>query len=498
MATCIQSFFKHHASKGPRKKCEQDALDAVLVACSFGDIPAASVASRLNTSRQKVHDCKVWGKGLRDDAKRFEPAERQQRSDCYRDAAKECVHAFCHSEEGSRLDTQSYRVFTVPNLETGKPEKHPLRVWNTLGLDNRHRSFLDSKIYKRFTEINPGKTICKEVFRLCVCKCVRDPTPESCVDLLFSGLYEYMQAIKQAISTREFVQKRIETCPCERHKNSREKSREELVFDDDEVIMWEELLTRRPKELIEATCCKKREEPMLCCDVGTDPPCHIPWACTSVDENGNAQCEKCGIEKVLKISSCPALTKCDTPIPLMEWRFAPRAGTNAKGDQNTQIELTAVTLPMKTVVERFVQQLGKCRPHHNQTKWISTIRGIDLDTLKENQIILLTDFSATLDLRAGEVENCSVNGHAVLDTFVVVHSPRSIIVVKDGRERIARIHECDVWHYFGDTISKGKKNDHVFHNACLVDIVAYYQRTFKQAKKPPTEEIIVWTDNCAG
>jgi hypothetical protein len=57
MATCIQSFFKHHASKGPRKKCEQDALDAVLVACSFGDVPAASVASRLGAFRLKVQEC---------------------------------------------------------------------------------------------------------------------------------------------------------------------------------------------------------------------------------------------------------------------------------------------------------------------------------------------------------------------------------------------------------------------------------------------------------
>ena len=62
MATCIQSFLKHHASSGPRKKCEQDALDAVLLACSFGDVPAASVASRLNTSRLKVQECKVWGR----------------------------------------------------------------------------------------------------------------------------------------------------------------------------------------------------------------------------------------------------------------------------------------------------------------------------------------------------------------------------------------------------------------------------------------------------
>jgi hypothetical protein len=62
---------------------------------------------------------KVWGQGLRDDDKRFEPAERLQSSDCYRGAAMESVQAFYHSEEGSRLDTQSYRVFTMPNLETG-------------------------------------------------------------------------------------------------------------------------------------------------------------------------------------------------------------------------------------------------------------------------------------------------------------------------------------------------------------------------------------------
>jgi hypothetical protein len=57
--------------------------------------------------------------GLRDDDKRFEPAERQQSSDCFRGATTENVQAFCYSEEGSRLDTQSYRLFTVSDLGTG-------------------------------------------------------------------------------------------------------------------------------------------------------------------------------------------------------------------------------------------------------------------------------------------------------------------------------------------------------------------------------------------
>jgi hypothetical protein len=96
-----------------------------------------------------------------------------------------------------------------------------------------------------------------------------------------------------------------------------------------------------------------------------------------------------------------------------------------------------------------------------------------------------------MDLRAGETDNSSVDGHAVLDTFVVLHSPRTVKVMKNDKEIIARVHECDVWHHFGDTISKGKKNDHVFHNACLVAIVDYYRRTFKRDNKPTIELVSV-------
>jgi hypothetical protein len=42
------------------------------------------------------------------------------------------------------------------------------------------------------------------------------------------------------------------------------------------------------------------------------------------------------------------------------------------------------------------------------------------------------------------------------------------------------------------TISKAKKNDHVFHNPCLDKIVSYYKR------QQLISQAIVWTDNCAG
>jgi hypothetical protein len=178
IATNIRNFLAHHKSKGSRRKCEQDAIDAVLVACTFSDVEDSKnrVGDRLNALKHKVQECKVWGKRLRDKDERFEPEERKKRSDCYRDAAKESVLAFCHSDEGSTLDTtSSSKGVNIPNPETGKPEKHPLRLWNIPGLDKRHKSFLLSETYKRFIEINVGQTIGTEVFRLSVCKCVRDP-----------------------------------------------------------------------------------------------------------------------------------------------------------------------------------------------------------------------------------------------------------------------------------------------------------------------------------
>ena len=41
------------------------------------------------------------------------------------------------------------------------------------------------------------------------------------------------------------------------------------------------------------------------------------------------------------------------------------------------------------------------------------------------------------------------------------------------------ISDCDRWIFFGDTISKGKKNDHVFHNACQTYIINHYDEETK-------------------
>ena len=50
--------------------------------------------------------------------------------------------------------------------------------------------------------------------------------------------------------------------------------------------------------------------------------------------------------------------------------------------------------------------------------------------------------------------------------------------------------------FVGDTISKGKKNNHMFHNACTTHIINYYEKERVEARKDTILMNIVWTDNC--
>lgn len=62
-----------------------------------------------------------------------------------------------------------------------------------------------------------------------------------------------------------------------------------------------------------------------------------------------------------------------------------------------------------------------------------------------------------------------------------------VLVDKD----IVRTNKCDVWQFFGGAESKGKKNNHVFHNGSLDHIVKHY-RDHQDVLSPL--EIVVHTD----
>ena len=45
-------------------------------------------------------------------------------------------------------------------------------------------------------------------------------------------------------------------------------------------------------------------------------------------------------------------------------------------------------------------------------------------------------------------------------------------------------------------MSKGKKNDHIFHNAAMDHLVSYYQDKFAKENLPAIKHVIGWSDNC--
>jgi hypothetical protein len=122
---------------------------------------------------------------------------------------------------------------------------------------------------------------------------------------------------------------------------------------------------------------------------------------------------------------------------------------------------------------------------------MNAVRAFDIKNVGPNNIIVMTDFAATLDLKATETVNCSVDNHAFLDNFVVISNRRNATV----RDRVLSMNDCDVFRYFGSTTGIGKKNDHVTHNACLTDIIKRHQREFEERLQELTF-VMVWTDNC--
>ena len=110
--------------------------------------------------------------------------------------------------------------------------------------------------------------------------------------------------------------------------------------------------------------------------------------------------------------------------------------------------------------------------------------------------VLFTDFGTTLDLQAAEKDNSSVNNHAVICIFFVCTNWRSVTFSNGVDMDETILNDCERWIFFGDTLSKGKKNDHIFHNACTNHIIKYYDDERVEAGKNIVPINIVWTDNC--
>jgi hypothetical protein len=189
----VKAFINHHPAKGTRPAGEQLAVDTVVTACTFGlaeGNSVARIAARLGLKNTtKVRQCRKRGSEMLESGEKFGPKKRKLRSDCCRDEARKCVYDFCHTHEGSNVDTESSHTKKVFDQDGKTIVKHPKRVWHDRGLDHRYTAFMNSDAYAAFLALEKGKDdegkvkpkwkISKEVFRLECCPCCVEPGPES-------------------------------------------------------------------------------------------------------------------------------------------------------------------------------------------------------------------------------------------------------------------------------------------------------------------------------
>jgi hypothetical protein len=73
-------------------------------------------------------------------------------------------------------------------------------------------------------------------------------------------------------------------------------------------------------------------------------------------------------------------------------------------------------------------------------EWLQIARKTDIWTFGPDEMVILTDFSATMDFRASQTANSSVDSHRALQIFVVLHSPRVVKLIRMEWCRV--INEC--------------------------------------------------------
>ena len=119
-------------------------------------------------------------------------------------------------------------------------------------------------------------------------------------------------------------------------------------------------------------------------------------------------------------------------------------------------------------------------------------------------MLVFTNFSAVMDIRARATLNCAVDGHAVWDNFVAVWNQRTVRVDKKTRNADVdvgkmtcdniEIATVDVHHILAATINRGKKNNHTMHIVCLEALSKKYKTKF-QNKNMELKSVFVRTDN---
>ena len=94
--------------------------------------------------------------------------------------------SFFHSDESSSIDSNSRRLIDVEvNCSI---ERHVGRAWNMMTIDEKHAVCCPSDVAESFNNQHPHLSpSCRGFFHQNCCKHLKNPSSQSCVEIITSG-----------------------------------------------------------------------------------------------------------------------------------------------------------------------------------------------------------------------------------------------------------------------------------------------------------------------
>ena len=246
--------------------------------------------------------------------------------------------------------------------KSGEPIKHGRRVCRYVGIDDLFTAFKSSEAYQEFQFLYPRGSIGKTAIRTSKgrCKCVKQATERSCVDLIMSKVELYHDSLLDAVKYNKVLKETLDKCNCFVHSTAQEHWAC-LIHSD-----LKKLLGLTATELVSSVCCAKEEQPDLKLPHHTRAPNVFKWQCA------NGACRHCGVEKKLLAIQCPVLRSCREEVPANEWLDAERP------NNRTQLEVTDTNLKVNTLLSRFTCSIEDARIYLARYQFLNHIRLLDL------------------------------------------------------------------------------------------------------------------------
>ena len=532
----INAFSNALHSNGTRLKSDQEAINTVHTAVMYKaedsimkriiqriHIPKAAVDKALTRMRQHDTDIKLH----------YKHGSRKIRKDEKRIASLKYVRGFCHNnnwDRSTKVDTGEYRLVNSTD-ENGNVVKCMVRRWEDLPTRSAvYSKWHNSEQAKQFAvecKLNP---ICKTIFWKNVCPCCRFGTKDMCSDQVMTGLEESRAAFEKALRDPN-LSKDAFLCKCPYHEKEKERnpfvnyhtsdSEDESEageqgqgLDDGDSASasdsesdsggfcraysksWLGVFLRQQGEtIIHETCCPAKQYPELERHSDVESKRNIPEFIHLDCVKG--ECKECGVMQCFggqDITECPVFFPPENDIEdgvCQQKLYRVKRWESVLVDRTTktQKELVEKRMPIGELVQHFFDCISAARVHYTMYKFVSWNHDLYKYNTKpsHNRIVLYTDFSANPDLTAARTSTGAADTHAVLAIFI------SFEYTNDADGNVVCTKKSH--HFIGSSESAGKKNNWMYHHACLGHLIDTLKR---QGLTPEVEEVTIATDRCSG